>query len=289
MKHNLRNVYVAILMGLSLGLFSCSLSQKETSSPISLKLEGIPGHKDSYSIHSQTLVENVSPDKLLHQKIETVEFDVNTEISNIDKKNSTVAVDTKTTKKEGSLSLNDMAYPELGETINFVFDSRGRVIQAGKHSPGSIFFVSPLPLPDRQVKVGDTWVYKTEWVAAESQMSMKLELVMTLKKATRCYDNEYCAEIEWSGKVYQDQIPLPIHSKISGYTLYRPKTGSQIWTWSRNEEELTLQGVKMKVSTCIQSILKSETSKLNPFANQQPICDPADRDGPLASTAKAKI
>lgn len=271
------------------GLISCSLSQKETSSPISLNLEGIPGHKDNYTIHSQTLVENVSPDKLLHQKIEMVEFDVHTEISKIDKQNSTVAVDTKTTKKEGSLSLHDMAYPELDETINFVFDSRGRVIQAGRHSPGSIFFVSPLPLPDRMVKVGDTWSYKTEWMTPDSQISMKLELVMVLKKAIRCFDNEYCAEIEWSGKVYQDQIPLPIHSKISGYTLYRPKTGSQIWTWSRNEEELSLQGVKMKVSTCIQSILKSETSKLNPFANQQPTCDPADRDGPISSISKAKI
>ncbi len=278
-----------ILFVSGLGLISCSLSQKETNGPISLSLEGIPGHKDNYAIHSQTLVENVSTDKLLHQKIEIVEFDVATEISKIDKKNSTVAIDTKTTKKEGSLSLHDMAYPELDETIHFVFDSRGRVIQAGKHNPGTIFFVSPLPLPDKIVKVGDTWTYKTEWVTLESQMPMKLELVMVLKKAIKCFGNEYCAEIEWSGKVFPDQIKMPIESKISGYSLYRPKTGSQIWTWSRNEETLELQGVKMKVSTCIQSILKSEKSKINPFAGRAPVCDPADANGPLPNVAKVKI
>ena len=276
-----------------LGLISCSLSrlmpQSETDGAISLSFEGIAGHKDNYAIHSQTLVENVSPDKLLHQKIEMVEFDVNTQIAKIDKKNSTVAVDTKTIKKEGSLSLHDMAYPELDETIQFVFDSQGRVIQAGKHNPGTIFFVSPLPLPDHRVKVGDTWVYKTEWVTLESQMPMKLELVMILKKVIKCFGNENCAEIEWSGKVFPDEIKMPIVSKISGYTLYRPKTGSQIWTWSRNEETLELQGVKMKVSTCIQSILKSEKSKLNPFANQAPVCDPSDADGPLAAAVKTKI
>lgn len=264
----------------SLGLISCSLAQKDTLGPISLSLEGIAGHKDTYSIHSQTLVENVSKDKLLHQKIEIVEFDVATQISNIDKKNSTVAIDTKTTKKEGSLSLHDMAYPELDETIPFIYDSRGRVLQAGRYSPGTIFFVSPLPLPDRSVKVGDTWSYKTEWITTESQMPMKLDLVMILKKAFKCFDNEYCAEIEWSGKVYPDQIKLPIESRISGYTLYRPKTGSQIWTWSRNEETMELQGVKMRVSTCIQSVLKSEKSKINPFVDQEPVCDPANADRP---------
>lgn len=282
MKYIFRNLTFAILLPLSTGLISCSLSQKETSGPISLKLEGIQGHRDDYSIHSQTLVENVSPDKLLHQKIEMVEFDVSTEIANIDKKNSTIAIDTKTTKKEGNLSLHDMAYPELDETIHFVFDSKGRVIQAGQHNPGTIFFVSPLPLPDGTVKVGDTWTYETEWISQESQMPMKLQLVMILKKAIRCFGDEYCAEIEWSGKVFPSEIKLPMNSKIFGYTLYRPKTGSQIWTWSKNEEQLELQGVKMKVSTCIQSILKSEKSKLNPFAGKAPICDPA-KSGPQAT------
>lgn len=262
------------------GLISCSTSQKETTEPISLNLVGVPGHKDFYSVHSQTLVENISPDKLLHQKIEMVEFDVATEIEGVDKKNSTVSVETKTTKKEGNLSLNDMAYPELDETIDFVFDKRGRVLHAGRYSPETIFFVSPLPLPDHPVKVGDTWTYETEWVTQDSRMPMKIQLVMVLKKALKCFDKEYCAEVEWSGKVYSEEVKLPIISRINGYTLYRPKTGSQIWTWSRNEEQMEMQGVKMKVSTCIQSILKSEKSKLNPFANSEPTCDPANSTGP---------
>lgn len=259
------------------------MSQKETGSAISLDFDGIQGHKDQYAIHSQTLVENTSPDKLLHQKIEMVEFDVETQISKVDPKNSTVAVDTKTTKKEGSMSLHDMAYPELNETIQFVFDKQGRVLHAGKYQPGTIFYVSPLPLPDRRVKVGDTWTYETEWTNQESGIPMKLQLVMVLKKAVRCFENEYCAEVEWSGKVTPEEVKMPIESRISGYTLYRPKTGSQIWTWSRNEEQLELQGVMMKVSTCIQSILKNEKSSLNPFAGKEPICDPANKNNPIES------
>lgn len=278
MKHILKTW---VLLSLGIGLISCSVSQKETLRPISMNLDGIQGHKDIYSIHSQTLVENTSPDKLLHQKIEMVEFDVQTEIAKVDSKNSTIAVDTKTIKKEGSLSLHDMAYPELDETIQFVFDKQGRVLHAGRHQPGTIFFVSPLPLPDRPVKVGDTWTYETDWVAQGSGLPMKLQLVMILKKTVRCFGDEYCAEVEWSGKTYPEEVKMPIESRISGYTFYRPKTGSQIWTWSRNEEQLELQGVKMKVSTCIQSILKSEKSKLNPFAGRAPICDPADANGPL--------
>src|SRR5690606_16285168 len=115
-------------------LVSCSSSQKVTNRPISLRFEGIIGHKDTYSIHSQTIVENISPDKLLHQKIDMVEFDVQTEIAKINSKNSTIEVNAKTIKKEGHLSLHDMAYPELDETIHFVFDKRGRVLRAGDHA-----------------------------------------------------------------------------------------------------------------------------------------------------------
>lgn len=270
MKHILR---ITILFMAMSGLISCSTSQKETLEPISLNLEGVPGHKDIYTVYSQTLVENVSPDKLLHQKIETVKFDVATEIEKVDNKNSTIAVETTTTKKDGSLSLTDMAYPELDEAIDFIFDKRGRVLHAGKYSPDTIFFVSPLPLPDRPVKVGDTWAYETEWITQDSRIPMKIQLVMVLKKALKCYNKEYCAEVEWSGRVFSEELKLPIISQITGYTLYRPKTGSQIWTWSRNEEEMEMQGVKMKVSTCLQSILKSEKSKINPYANREPTCD----------------
>jgi hypothetical protein len=272
MKLTLR---VTVLLVAMIGFTACSTSQIETQDPISLNLEGVPGHKDLYSIHSQTLVENVSPDKLLRQKIETVEFDVATQIEKVDKKNSTIEMETTTTKKDGSLSLNDMAYPELDETIDFVFDKRGRVLHAGRYSPDTIFFVSPLPLPDRPVKVGDTWTYETEWVTQDSRLPMKIQLVMVLKKALKCYDKEYCAEVEWSGRVFSDELKMPIVSHINGYTLYRPKTGSQIWTWSRNEEQMEMQGVKMRVSTCIQSILKSEKSKINPYANKEPTCDPS--------------
>ncbi len=258
------------------------MSQKETLTPISLNLDGIEGHKDTYSIHSEVLVENITKDKLGHQKIEMVEFDVETEITKVDPKNSTVSINTKTIKKEGNMSLHDMAYPELDETIPFTFDKQGRVLFAGPHQPGSIFFVPPLPLPSYQVKVGDTWSYETDWVTKESHMPMKLQLVMVLKKAIRCFGNEYCVEIEWSGKTYPDGVKMPVESKISGYTLYRPKTGSQVWTWSRNEEKLELQGMKMRVATCMQSVLKSEKSKLNPFANQNPVCDP-DKSEPVLS------
>jgi hypothetical protein len=258
----------------SFGLISCSTAPKETGAPISLRLDGIQGHKDLYAIHSQTLVENTS-DNLLHQKIETVEFEVASEISKIDKKNSTITVDTKTISKDGTLSLHDMAYPELNETINFIFDSKGRVIHAGKNSPDTIFFVSPLPLPDKKVNVGDTWNYEAEWIAQENEMPMKMQLVLILKKALKCFGDENCAEVEWSGKVFPSGIKIPIESHISGYMLYRPKTGSQIWSWSRNEEMLNIQGANMKVSTCVHSILKSETSKINPFANKIPACDPS--------------
>ncbi len=263
-----------ILTPLMLTSAACSLSQKETNRPISLRFEGVKGHKDLYSIHSQTVVENISPDKLLHQKIDMVEFDVQTEISKIDSKNSTIEVNSKTIKKEGHLSLHDMAYPELNETIHFVFDRQGRVLRAGDHPSDTIFYIPPLPLPETEVKVGDTWTYEKEWRTQQSLVPMKLQLVMVLKKVINCYRNEKCVEIEWSGKVSPADEGLPIESLIVGYTLYRPKTASQIWTWSRNEEKLKLQGVDMKVSTCVHSILKSERSKINPFAKQEPLCDP---------------
>jgi hypothetical protein len=266
---------------MSLGLISCSSMPKETGGPISLALDGIEGHKDLYSVHSQTLVENTSVDKLLHQKIEMVEFDVATEILKVDKKNSTITVGTKTVKKNGSLSLHDMAYPELDETIPFVYNSQGKVLQAGRNTPNSIFFVSPLPLPDKSVKVGDSWTYETEWTGEGSEVPMKLQLVLVLKKALKCFDQEYCAEVEWSGKVFPEGMKAPVESRINGYALYRPKTGSQIWAWSRNEEELDVQGMKMKVSTCVQSVLKSENSKINPFAHKEPVCDPANENGPI--------
>lgn len=269
----------------ALVLASCSLSQKETNRPISLRFEGLKGHKDIYSVHSQTLVENISPDKLLHQKIDMVEFDVQTEIAKINSKNSTIEVTSRTVKKEGHLNLHDMAYPELDETINYVFDKQGRVLRAGDHASDTIFYIPPLPLPATDVRVGDTWTYEKEWKTQQSLVPMKLQLVMILKKIINCYRNEKCVEIEWSGNVTPTEGGLPIESRIVGYTLYRPKTGSQIWTWSRNEEKLKLQGVNMTVSTCVHSILKSEKSKINPYAKQAPVCDPANSSIPKSLDA----
>jgi hypothetical protein len=173
-----------------------------------------------------------------------------------------------------------MAYPELNENIEFVFNRFGNVLKAGEYPKNSLFYIPPLPLPQKSVSVGDSWKYEGEWSSASLQGAMKTKLTMTLTKIVDCFKNEKCVGVEWHGTVQpiSQGVTLPVQVEIKGYTFYRPKTGSQLWAYMRNIESLQIQNLKLTVSSCVQSILKSDTSGLNPFVKKEPYCDPSKNE-----------
>ncbi len=260
-------------------LASCSHNPFKKNESISIKLKGLEGYEEKYTVFSQTLVENIKDDQLMNQKIEVVDFDLFNKTTKVN--DSGIHISSTTTRKEGSMQLHDMAYPELNERIDFVYNQEGEVLKAGSFLKNSLFFLPPIPLPKKAIRVGDHWDYEGRWTAPSLQGTMKIKLQMELKKILPCFSNEKCVGVQWTGIVNPDQgqkFNLPVESVIQGYALYRPLTGSQLWSYTRNIESFSLQNLKLRVSSCVQSILKSDTSGLNSFVKKDPYCDPSKNE-----------
>lgn len=249
----------------------------ENSTRVHLGLRGKVGSTDKLELYSKTVSQNITPDKLLRQTEESVYFKLSQKTTQVDDKKN-VHQSLVTTFKEGSLNLHDMAYPELNEVMPFVFDSEGKVVSVGNFQEGSLFYVSPLPLPNKEVSVGDTWPYETTWWSEQSNTMMKIEILFVLKKILKCFKDELCVAIAWSGKVspessvkkpIEPMLPKLFESKLQGYSILRLETGTQIWSYIKNSESLKIEDVDLKVYSCIKSVLDDPAVK-----KEKPYCDP---------------
>jgi hypothetical protein len=227
--------------------------------PIDLSIKGQPDRQDKVLVRSQSIETTHEQGQMTQEREETVEFTLAIKTTEV-KPGQEIHQDISVIEKNGTVDLHSMAYPELGETLNVIMTPDARILKSGDKPKDSIFFIPPIPIPDKPVPVGDTWTKKWEWVAS-SGIPLQLDLIGIVKGVYPCGGTakKSCVLVELSGDVAvrgQALVGLALESKISGYIFYEPATGSVIWSDIRNKESLVSDGGnRVDIDSCLESVL----------------------------------
>ena len=241
-------------------LVGCASGPKKSADPaIRIELKGKLGMTSETRYYSNSQIKTFSDHQLLRDKQEAVEFTTLTKIKAFDPVEKLVTFTVRTTAKDGAVDLHDLAFPEKNEEIEYKVRTNGIVEKAGAYPPQSLFFVPNLPIPDGEVRVGDTWVMSHSWASARDGVPMKLEVVGILKALVPC-GGASCADIEVSGGVSLLAPPTTagarFSSRVWGRLLFHPDRGEVIWSEMRSEEEMNIGPERLAVLSCIKSATK---------------------------------
>lgn len=200
--------------------------------------------------------------QLVREKTEAVDFIVESKPVEKPSKEAVEVVLT-TVEKNGSIDLHDYGFPELKESIEFNYTPEGRVLKAGNFHEMSLFFVPPLPLPDRPVEEGDTWDLTHTWLSA-SGVELQLDVIGIHKGYKRCGEASPCVNMEVSGSVKPATdriIGLDLSSRISGNLLFSIPKGEVYSSEVKSFETIKFPGRTIESKSCMVSI-PTETSNL---------------------------
>jgi hypothetical protein len=277
----IRLILFPALLVLSSLLSSCShmsgqghIKEVQMKQPVKLELSQELGQFDitRYRYHSSkaTLGER----KIKVKRDEIVDFKIRSEVRGLTP-SGLIQLQVKTLEKEGPVELNDLAYPELNETIDFTLTKNAQVVKAGSYSSDSIFYVQPIPLPEKPVNKGDTWAVEHAWLSRHNGIPLKLELVAILSRFVECGPQDTCADIELSGRVTLPPglIKGSLDSKVFGRLLFALKKGLIVWSEIRTDEDLSTPGEKVEIASCMESVIDTPSAYVW-GAKKKPFCSP---------------
>jgi hypothetical protein len=269
--------YRWIFLVLGLSFIGCTSAQRRPELPKAITLE-FKGKSDAVSdtrYFSNAHILTYEDHQLLRDRQESVDFTVTTHVSDYDGKNKILKFDEQAVSKDGTASLHDLAFPEMGERLDYEIRSNGEVLRVGNLPPESLYYVPSLPIPDHAVEVGDTWPMDHIWLSAKDGIPLQLRVVGILKAIVPCEGNKVCADLEISGNVVLVKRPTApgttFTSRVWGRLLFSLERGDVLWSEMRSQEVMDLNGDKMDVTSCMVSELKVAAAYHIPFA-----CDPTD-------------
>jgi hypothetical protein len=268
-----------VLVALVFVLSGCtSLSKKRPAGPVpqqvNIAFKGKIGETTETLYHSDSRTRVYTGTQVTHDRTEVVDFDVDTTVTGASDK--TISANVKTVRKDGTVDLHDLAFPELGEEIAFILRSNGEIIKAGKHPPTSIYFVPSLPVPDHAVAVGDTWPLEHSWISGRDQIPLTLQVIGILKGIDAC-DGGYCADVEVSGNVLLGTGPLSagsrFESRVWGRVLFSLDRGDVVWSEMRSSQEMTSPTDRTIVTSCMSSVMRvnAKVSRLDCEPDEKPV------------------
>lgn len=281
----IKNILVVFTLGLSLTACAHKPSQgdshevlaglKSMAGPqeVKLELKSEAGRIVKVKHYSMAYIQNQESEQVTRDRQEAVDFLV--EMNHLPSSEGHLSYTVTTTKKDGAPRLEDMGFPELGEKIDFEVTANGLVKKAGGHRPGSIFFVSPLPLPTTALEVGDTWEIKEMWYG-DGGLPFQLEGVGILKQFFSCH-SKLCAHIEISAQVMAPQVISPFakfNSQIDGHVLLSVEKGEVLWSQLNTQERLTFEGGGTNINSCMVSVLTEPKDWSISITDKQRICQP---------------
>ncbi len=302
MKNKFRSnvLLVALLLALT-GCTHLSLSQSlkvlPDQGPVRLEMRPTIGTGDTSDYRSVTVTKSKPNAQAQQETTDEFNFTVDTKVTHVDNVNNLATYRINVLKKDGPGELADFAMPDIGETLDLVLTRDGQVVKAGDYPPGSLYYVAPTSLPKDDVKVGDTWLMRAEWVSLKSGVPMHLEVVSTLKSIRDCGAIGRCAEIEISGdetiigaasnplssKVVTGKTPkkaqpivedvkMRFKSEMKGRVLFSIEKGAVLFSYMRSEEHMTGEKDTLDSDSCMTSTL------VKPEAERSPIQAPAKCD-----------
>ncbi len=248
-----------------------SVDQKEA---IELKLVSTPGRLEKSTYHSHVRTKVYQSGQITNEKDEVMDFKVESEgLAGEANINQMIRV----VEKDGFADLHDMAFPEIGEELIVTLNPNGKVLKAGDYPRNSIFYVPPVSLPDRPVRVGDTWTLDSKWMSLKNGLPMHLSLISIFKGLYRCGVGDLCADLEISGGVkLMDPLPtgIKLTSNIQGRLLFNVNRGTLLWGDVRSEESFRQGEIWVHVSSCLESVLEEPNAER--LVGESADCQPLD-------------
>jgi hypothetical protein len=250
--------------------------------PIRLELKLTPGRVEKSKFESVVQTRRFEKGQLLAERVETTDFA--TKLTHVSSQGPTgpFLYRAKTISKDGMAELHDLAFPELGESIDLLVSPQGDVLSAGIYPKESIFYVPSLSLPTTPVQVGDTWSLQRRWYSLKGGLPMQFDIVSIFKNVFAC-GKSVCAEIEVSGTVgvapADPKAPAQLTSVASmvsdlrGRYLFDVQSGTVLWSHILNTERLVSGDWKIDVRSCIVEALDEPAAEKWSWYKQVK-CDP---------------
>lgn len=193
--------------------------------------------------------------QLVREKTESVDFIV--ESKPVEKPSGEgVEMVLTTVEKNGTTNLHDYGFPELKESIDFKYSPSGKVLKAGSFHEMSLFFVPPIPLPNRPVEKGDTWDLSHTWMSG-SGVELQLDVIGIHKGFKNCGDVSPCVDMEVSGSVKpanQRIVGMELSSRISGHLLFSISNGEVYSSEVKSHETLEFPSRRIESKSCMVSL-----------------------------------
>ena len=245
-----------------------------TPHSLRLSLQPLQGRIETTSYYFHAHIQQYNKDVLEEKKDETASFDIETETILVDRGQAKLHLNVKTTRKEGDIDLNDMAFPELGQSLRLVLYPNGEVANADGYPKTSIFYIPPISLPNRKVKVGDTWKLSRRWVSEQGQ-PLHVDMVTIFKSLYSCGEKDKCADMEIFGNVKLIGVnkALKFKNSIQGRILFSLGRGTVVWSLVRSQESFSYRKNKTTVHSCLTSHLIAPEKSLWPMP-EKTYCDP---------------
>ncbi len=251
------------------------LSQVKMEGPVKLRLKAEPKTSETVEYYHVAASRAFEGAEVRHEKTDTLTFTAVAETLKVDsaaegKFTQAITV----TKKDGTIGLHDFAMPELGERLEIVTDSRGKILKAGDWPPNSIFYVSPISLPDAPVEVGDTWAMQSSWLSLQDMVPYELDMVSILKGFVKC-GTDTCADIEVNGNVSMQgalQQTLVFRSEWRGRILFALNAGTVAWSRVNSEELFAYDKVYRTVGSCLEAALREPGASSLLTVEAKPTC-----------------
>lgn len=265
-----------LVASLTAFLISCSsmpLKKIEGEKPQDISLSLIAGNVnvEKYKAFSDIKVYSLKDKKkLTESKIEMSEFNLNRQTLLVDKQNQ-ATFKYWVTNLEGDVELANMGLPPVGKTLLEVVDTKARVIAVKDYPQETIFYLPKIALPNKQVKPGDTWVFKSVWRSLKTGWPFEIKLDMTLDSWVSCGGLK-CAHIKFTGAIgLPKNSPLKnatLGSDVKGEFVYAPVGHQFIWTLSESVETFKTKTKLVKVKSCTASHQVSPDKETAVFAKK---------------------
>jgi hypothetical protein len=256
--------------------------------PVQLRLKAQPKTSETIDYYHVSASRAFEGQELRHEKTETLTFTAQAETT----KTETIKADAASEevpqevpierftqaitvlKKDGTIGLHDFAMPEVGERLELITDSRGRILKAGDWPTNSIFYVPPVSLPEDAVEVGDTWAMQSTWLSLQDMVPYELDMVSILKGFVKCGDDT-CADIEVNGNVAMQgalKQTLVFRSEWRGRLLFALNAGTVSWSRINSEELFAYDKVYRTVGSCLEAALREPGKASVVVGDAKPTC-----------------
>ncbi len=232
----------------------CAHTSPRAGQSMNLRLKGKAGEVFFNRYRFKTVTQSHEEGGIENEKTQVSDFSVKTTIKDIKSKGQLLS-DVETLDKDGATQMHDLAFPEVGEKIEFLLGSLGDVISVKGYPKESVFYVPSVSLSENQVKIGDTWEMRSSWVSESLGLPFQFLMVSVFKDIVPCKNMKAeCALLEISGNV---QMILPKKAKADfindtrGEIMLAIDQGVIDSSLIYSQERFRGDGKTVKVSSCV--------------------------------------